>query len=33
MTTPEDARREIADFCERQHETQVRLLAGLVKVP
>jgi succinyl-diaminopimelate desuccinylase len=33
MTTPEDARREIADFCERQHETQVRLLAELVKVP
>jgi succinyl-diaminopimelate desuccinylase len=33
MTTPEDVRRAIADFCAREHAAQVRLLAELVKVP
>ena len=33
MDKPEGLRRAIADFCERQHEAQVRLLAELVKVP
>ena len=29
----EDIRRAVADFCEREHEAQVRLLAELVRVP
>ena len=32
MTTPEDLRRDVADFCAREHGAQVRLLAGLVRV-
>ena len=33
MSTPEEVRRTIAEFCEREHAAQARLLAELVKVP
>ncbi|MGH6897154.1 MAG: M20/M25/M40 family metallo-hydrolase [Geminicoccaceae bacterium] len=33
MTDTEDLRREVTDFCERQHRAQVSLLGELVKVP
>jgi acetylornithine deacetylase/succinyl-diaminopimelate desuccinylase-like protein len=33
MSTPENFRRLIAEFCAREHAAQVRLLAELVKVP
>jgi succinyl-diaminopimelate desuccinylase len=33
MTTPEKVRRAIADFCEREHTAQLRLLAEMVKIP
>jgi succinyl-diaminopimelate desuccinylase len=33
MSTSEEVRRTIAEFCEREHAAQVRLLAELVKVP
>ncbi|MGH6916558.1 MAG: M20/M25/M40 family metallo-hydrolase [Geminicoccaceae bacterium] len=33
MTDNEDIRRQVVDFCAREHGAQVRLLAELVKVP
>jgi succinyl-diaminopimelate desuccinylase len=33
MTETEDLRRAVADFCAREHDSQVGLLAELVKVP
>lgn len=33
MTTPEELRRAVADFCACEHDAQVSLLAELVRVP